>query len=236
MQKKYYLIRFWPIYIFITVVFLTATLSTSRAATTFAENIPISRENTIVIDAGHGGEDGGATSCTGVLESQINLDIALRLNDLLHLLGYQTKMIRTTDISVYTEGKTLSAKKISDLKRRVQMINETEQGVFVSIHQNTFSDSQYKGAQVFYAPTKSSKELAAGLQSALITACNPTSNRKAKPADGIYLMQHTTTPGVLVECGFLSNPSEEAQLRTKEYQNQLCCVIAVILGNYLACR
>lgn len=236
MQKKYYLLRFWPIYIFVVVVFMAATLSTSRVATTFAENVTISRENTIVIDAGHGGEDGGATSCTGVLESQINLEIALRLNDLLHLLGYQTKMIRTTDISVYTDGDTLSAKKASDLKRRVQIINEAEQGILVSIHQNIFSDSQYKGAQVFYTPTKASKDLAIGLQSAIVKACNPGSNRKAKPADGIYLMQHITVPGVLVECGFLSNPYEEAKLRTKEYQNQLCCVIGTILINYLACR
>ena len=236
MRKKYYLFRFWPIYILVTIVFVAVTLSTSKAATTFAENVPISRENTIIIDAGHGGEDGGATSCSGVLESQINLEIALRLNDLMHLLGYQTMMIRTTDISVYTEGETLSAKKASDLRQRVKIANETENAVVVSIHQNTFSDSRYSGAQVFYAPTPYSKELAMGLQAALITACNPGSNRKAKPADGIYLMQHMKVPGILVECGFLSNPVEEVKLRDKEYQNQLCCVIVVILGNYLGSK
>lgn len=233
MRKRYYLFKFWPIYILAVFTLLVAVFGTSKAATTFAENIPIPRENTIIVDAGHGGEDGGATSCTGVLESQINLEIALRLNDLLHLLGYKTTMIRTTDISVYTEGKTLAAKKISDLKQRVSVINASSQPVLVSIHQNTFSDSRYSGAQVFYAPTQDSKELAVAMQTALIKACNPDSNRKAKPADGIYLMQHITCPGILVECGFVSNLGEEAKLRSKEYQSQLCCVIATILGNYL---
>ena len=233
MDKRYYFIRFWSIYMLTAILFTVATYSTNKAADVFVENVPIPRENTIIIDAGHGGEDGGATSCTGVLESGINLEIALRLNDLLHLLGYQTAMIRTTDISVYTEGNTISAKKISDLKRRVEIINGTKKAILVSIHQNTFSDGRYNGAQVFYAPTQGSKVLATGLQTALVTACNPGSNRMAKPADGIYLMQHISCPGVLVECGFLSNSVEESKLRTKEYQNQLCSVIAVILGNYI---
>lgn len=234
MRRKYYIFRLAPIYFMAIIIFLVATICTNNVVTTIVENTPIYRKNTIVIDAGHGGEDGGATSCSGVLESQINLEIALRLNDLLHLLGYKTTMIRTNDISVYTEGKTLAAKKASDLRNRVKIANETDNAVLVSIHQNTFSDSQYSGAQVFYAPTKLSKELAVGLQTALVTACNPGSNRKAKTADGIYLMQHIQCPGILIECGFLSNPAEEVKLRDKEYQNQLCCTIATILGNYLA--
>lgn len=233
MRKQNYILKFWTIYILVVALFIVVTLSADNIATTFAESTPIIRPNTIIIDAGHGGEDGGATSCTGVLESQINLEIALRLNDLLHLIGYQTTMVRTTDISVYTEGQTLSAKKASDLKYRVKLVNETENALLVSIHQNTFSDSRYSGAQVFYAPTQYSKELAFGMQTALVTACNPDSNRKAKAADGIYLMQHIRCPGILIECGFLSNSVEEAKLRDKVYQTKLCSVIAVIIGNYL---
>lgn len=236
MEKKYYLLKLWPIYLLAAVIFIAATFSTSKAVTTFAESTPIPRNHTVVIDAGHGGEDGGATSCNGVLESQLNLEIALKLNDLLHLLGYQTTMIRTTDISVYTEGKTLAAKKASDLRNRVKLANETENAVLISIHQNIFSDSQYSGAQVFYAPTNRSEELAVAMQTALVAACNPGSNRKAKAANGIYLMQHIQCPGILIECGFLSNPAEEAKLRGKVYQNQLCCTISAILGNYLAAK
>jgi len=233
MRKENYFLKFWPVYLITSAIFLSLLLSTDKAVTVFSENKSITRENTIVIDAGHGGEDGGAISVSGIPESQINLKIALRLNDLLHLLGYQTVMIRSTDISVYTDGNTLFAKKISDLKQRVYITNKTNGAILLSIHQNTFSDQRYSGAQVFYAPTITSRELAINLQSAFVKTCNPTSNRKAKPADVIYLMQHITCPGILIECGFLSNPTEEANLRTKDYQNRLCCVIAAVLGNYL---
>lgn len=233
MHIKNYLLRFWPIYLLFAVVLLAAAAGTSKAVTTFSENQPILRQYTVIIDAGHGGEDGGATSCTGVLESQINLQIALRIDDLFHLLGYQTYMIRTTDISVYTEGNTIATKKVSDLKQRVKIVNSIEDAVLISIHQNTFSDRQYRGAQVFYAPNEVSKKLATYLQGQLVATINPGSNRKSKPADGIYLMQQIRSTGVLVECGFLSNPEEEAELRSAEYQKNLCCVIATAISSQL---
>ena len=177
--------------------------------------------------------DGGATSCTGVLESQINLEIALRLNDLLHLLGCDTVMIRTTDTSVYIEGTTIAAKKVSDLKERVRIVNGTENAVLVSIHQNTFSDSRYSGAQVFYGGANNSRDLARALQSAFSQSVNPGSSRKCKKADSVYLMQNISCTGILVECGFLSNPREEALLRSPEYQQKLCCVIGSALTVFL---
>lgn len=227
-----YLSRFWPLYLLTAAVVIFSVVAGSSTVTVIAEHEPIRRQNIIVIDAGHGGEDGGATSCTGVLESQLNLEIALRLDALMHLLGYETKMIRTTDVSVYTEGKTIAAKKASDLRNRVKTVNGTENGLLVSIHQNIFPDSQYSGAQVFYNKVDGSKELAQKLQSALVSALNPGSNRKIKPSDGVYLMEHIQRPGVLVECGFLSNPQEEGKLRTGEYQKKICCVIAATLSQY----
>ena len=200
----------------------------SYAATVMAENGPNPRGCCFVVDAGHGGEDGGATSCTGRLESGYNLDIALRLRDLLTLLGRDTRMIRTTDTAVYTEGETIARKKASDLKERVRMVEETPDSVLLSIHQNYFSDGRYSGAQVFYADTPGSQPLAEALQAALVSALNPGSNRKCKKGDGIYLMEHITRPGVLIECGFLSNHGEEALLRSPIYQKRLCCVIASI--------
>ena len=185
----------------------------------------------IIIDAGHGGVDGGATSCTGVLESQLNLQIALRLEDLLHLVGVDTAMIRREDVSVYTEGESIAAKKVSDLKERVRIVNSTNNAVLISIHQNTFSDPRYSGAQVFYAPSEGSQKLARAMQQALVESLNPESNRKAKKGSSIYLLEKIKNTGVLVECGFLSNPEEEKKLRTDAYQLKLCAVIASVLCN-----
>lgn len=220
-------------YILIICIFIAATYLGSETTSVVAGLIPVEREHTVIIDAGHGGMDGGATSCTGVLESQINLEIALRLNDLCRLLGYDTKMIRTADVSVYTEGETIAAKKVSDLKERVRIVNELENAILVSIHQNTFSDSRYSGAQVFYGAKGDSRELAESMQAALIQNVNPDSSRSFKKADGIYLMDRIKCTGILVECGFLSNPSEEAKLRSADYQKQLSAVIAATLANFL---
>ena len=136
-------------YFTVVSVFLGITCLGSRAVTVISQAIPVERTHTIVIDAGHGGEDGGAVSCTGVKESGLNLDIALGLRDLLHLMGHRTRMVRTTDTAVYTAGETLAQKKVSDLRRRVEIVNETENAVLVSIHQNTFSESRYSGAHGF---------------------------------------------------------------------------------------
>ena len=213
---------------------LLAVIWGSRAITVISENMSVERQHCIIIDAGHGGEDGGATSCTGKLESSFNLEISLRLNDLLHLLGYDTAMIRTSDVSIYTKGETIAQKKVSDLKERVRIANETENALLVSIHQNTYPESRYSGAQVFYAGTAGSQQLAKELQSAFTATVNQKSNRKSKKADGIYLMEHISCTGILVECGFLSNPEEEARLRSMEYQKKICCVIVSSVSTYLS--
>jgi N-acetylmuramoyl-L-alanine amidase len=212
---------------------LMLTLLGNDAVTVMSENARLETQRCIIIDAGHGGVDGGATSCSGVLESQINLQIALRLDDLLHLLGYRTEMIRTEDISVYTQGETIAAKKISDLKERVRIVNSKEEGILVSIHQNYFSDSRYSGAQVFYPKTEGSERLAKDLQRSIVSSLNVGSNRQAKPVSGVYLMEHIQNTGILIECGFISNPEEDANLRSAQYQKKLCCVIAASIGKFL---
>lgn len=218
------------LYTLFCICFFTAVLWINRSVTVISENFPIERKHTIIIDAGHGGIDGGAISCTGKPESSYNLEISLILNDLLNFMGFQTVMIRTTDISVYTKGESISQKKISDLKERVRMVNEVENGVLLSIHQNKFPDSRYSGAQVFYSKTEGSQELADAMQSGFIITLNPGSRRATKKADGVYLMEHINCTGVLVECGFLSNPAEEARLCEKSYQQKVCCVIAASLS------
>ena len=203
---------------------------TNKAVNVYTQNKPLEKRTCVIIDAGHGGVDGGAVSYTGVEESMINLEIALRLNDLMHLLGIQTYMIRTEDISIYTSGETIAAKKVSDLKNRVKIINETSNGVLISIHQNYFEDSRYSGAQVFY---KDDPTLAKQLQTAFVKTLNPGSNRKVKKANEVYLMQNVNCPAALIECGFLSNQAEEAKLKSDDYQKKICCVIGSVMSCYI---
>jgi len=230
-SKKFRLLL--PAYLLVLCGFLVSGLWLNKSVTVFVESSSIDLGTCIVVDAGHGGVDGGATSCTGILESKFNLDVALRVNDLLHLLGRRTIMIRSEDISIYTEGESIAAKKISDLKERVRIVNETESAVLLSIHMNYFSDSRYYGPQVFYADTENSKSYAEAIQSALNSNLGSANKRTIKKASGIYLLEHIESPGILIECGFLSNQEEEAKLRDPEYQKKLSCLIAATTSTFL---
>ena len=225
-------------WILVYILTISAALASvqwgSRAVNVISESMPIPRANCIVIDPGHGGPDGGAASCTGKLEKVYNLEISRRLETFLNLLGYSTRMIRTTDESVYTQGETIAQKKVSDLKQRVKMVEETENPILISIHQNTFSDSRYCGAQVFYAGTQGSETLALQLQGLLTECLNPGSHRKAKRSSQVYLMDQISCPGILVECGFLSNIQEETLLSDPAYQKKLCAVIGCALDQFLS--
>jgi len=218
MKKHIYLVA---CYISIIMVALFAAHGISRSITVISEMEPVKWKHCVIVDPGHGGEDGGAISLTGSLESSYNLQISQRLNDLFHLLGYNSKMTRTKDISIYRKGETLAQKKISDLKERVRIVNNTENGLLLSIHQNHFPDKRYRGAQIFYADTAGSKELATLMQTGFLSALNPESNRKCKKSEGVYIMEHITKPGILIECGFISNSEEEQLLKTQEYQKKL---------------
>lgn len=228
--------QFWPLYLFVAVLCICLTLAGSRTVSVLADHAADAGRTKIVIDPGHGGEDGGAISCTGIPESGINLDISLRLQDMMHLMGYDTVMIRRSDTAVYTTGKTIAEKKVSDLKQRVQIANAVPNALLVSIHQNQFSDGRYAGAQVFYAKTAGSQLLAEQMQAMLAAQLYPGSRRKCKKADNVYLMEHISCTGILIECGFLSNPEEEALLRTAAYQKKLVCVIGTVLCNFLTAQ
>lgn len=231
MEKKANVLAYILYYSLIISVLLASSYGISTAATVMAQITPLEGRTCIIIDAGHGGIDGGTTSCTGILESHINLQVSLRLNDMLHLLGYQTKMIRTTDVSVYTEGDSIAAKKVSDLKHRVKIVNDTENALLISIHQNYFEDGRYSGSQVFY--NKEGERLSKELQKDFILNLGSSGTRQAKAAKGIYLMEKVNCPAALIECGFLSNPEEEAKLRDAAYQKNLCSVIACVISRYL---
>lgn len=218
--------------IFVCILAVAGALVLSEAGSAVTAMSAAPEEGTVfVLDAGHGGEDGGAVSTMGTRESDINLEVAGRLNILMNFLGMKTKMVRTTDISVYTEGTTIAQKKVSDIRHRVQIVEETPGAVLVSIHQNCFPQAQYRGAQVFYA--KGSEALAELLQRAMCTHVDPNNHRECKPIRDVYLMEHITCPGVLIECGFLSNPQEEQLLKDPGYQKKLAAAIACTLLSYL---
>lgn len=182
----------------------------------------------VLLDPGHGGMDGGAVSSNGLVEKEINLEISLILRDLFWANGFEVVMTRQTDCSIGDPGlSTIREQKVSDMHRRLALMGEWENGIFLSIHQNLFSQSQYYGAQVFYSPNlESSALLAHSLQTALRENLNPDNNRKEKPAGKeLYLLYHAKIPAVLVECGFLSNPGEEQLLRTPEYQGKVAFAI-----------
>ena len=232
MNVRFY-IKMIPIYILIFSILIFAVFYGNKTIETFSEeNYNFSRK-IVVIDAGHGGIDGGATSLDGIHESNINLQISLRLNDLLHLLGVKTVMIRKDDRSVYTSGNTIASQKISDLKQRVKIVNESNASVLLSIHQNYFADSRYSGAQVFYCEVGDSKLLANNLQTSISSHLDTKNNRKIQKSSGIYLMDHISITGVLIECGFISNAEESKLLASKQYQLKLSCVLASVVDVHL---
>lgn len=183
---------------------------------------------TVVVDPGHGGVDGGAVSSGGVEESQINLELGLRVNDLLRFCGLNTMMTRQDDRSIHSEGAdTIRAKKASDLRNRVAMVNAAEHAVLLSIHQNSLPSSpQTHGAQAFWNGQEGAQALAEAVQAALNTAVNPERPKEAKAmGSSVYLMKNAQAPGVLVECGFLSNEEETARLQDGSYQRRLAAAM-----------
>ena len=184
----------------------------------------------VIIDPGHGGEDGGAVSTDGaVKESGLNLSIALRVEDLMRFLGQATAMTRREDVSIHSpESRTAREKKVSDLHNRVALVNSREGALLLSIHQNSLPSSTVThGAQVFWNRKDGAKELAQSVQDALNIAVNAENEKKTKaiPAT-IYLMKNINVPGILVECGFLSNKEETALLQQPDYQVRLATAIA----------
>lgn len=231
MARKY---NVWIIYTVIILSIIGGIVITNQTVTTISEYHNNDANICIIIDPGHGGEDGGAVSVSGRAESLYNLEIATRLKDLLHLLGYKTLMTRESDVSIYTKGETLSEKKVSDLKERVKLVNHEENALLLSIHQNYYQEEKYAGPQVFFSDTEESEALAKHLQKVLSDGVHPPNNRIAKKSNGIYLMEHVRCPAALVECGFLSNYKEESALRNPEYQKKISGLIAVGVSQYLS--
>lgn len=184
---------------------------------------------TVVIDPGHGGEDGGAVADDSTEESGLNLAVSLRLREILAFSGQASVMTRTEDVSLHSDGvRSVHEMKASDLKNRVSLINDISNAVLISVHQNSLpSVPSVHGAQVFYNTVSGGAELAQSVQDGLNITINAGNEKHCKeiPAS-IYLMKHATCPAILVECGFLSNAGETAQLKEADYQTRLATTIA----------
>ena len=184
--------------------------------------LPVSNK-VIVLDAGHGTPDEGATSSDGTSEAGINLSITLKLQKLLENSGSTVILTRYDENAIYElDAKTISEKKVSDIKNRVKIGNESSADIFVSIHLNKIPQNQYYGWQSFYKDKdENSKNLATSIQNNLNTSINTENKRVPLVLNDVYIMKHVEIPICLVECGFLSNETEEALLVTDEYQEKL---------------
>lgn len=216
----------------VSIIYVIAYLSTQHYLTVSTSTY-LNNMITVVIDAGHGGEDGGAVSASGIQESKLNLAVALRLEQVLALCGINSFMIRSDERSVYIEGDTVHARKMSDLKQRVQLVHSQRPCILVSIHQNHFDEPKYDGAQVFYSTSEGSKALALLTQQTLRNTLNPQNQREIKQAETVYLLEKANCTGILVECGFLSNPAETLLLQQEYYQTKIACAIGSALSQFL---
>ena len=239
--------RFAIEYLLLSVAFAVATLIllwvalygiarlSDEAADTGSEGIE-APEFCIVLDAGHGGEDGGAVGVDGLLEKTVNLQIAEMLRDQLTLAEIPVLMTRSDDRLLYDpQADYQGRKKMLDLRARLDIVRNTPGAVLISIHLNAFTQSKYSGLQVYYSENHpNSRQLAERIQEAVHRYLQPDNNRKTKPADSsIYLLNRSEQPAVLVECGFLSNPDECARLGDAGYIGELSTVLFGAICDYL---
>ena len=224
-------------YIVFSFLFLVAAaVFIKPAVTSPLPSVPVeastspARVPLLVIDAGHGGEDGGA-EVGGVLEKDCNLAVAMRIVDLCTLFGKDVLPTRTDDTMLYDRYGDLDDytghRKTFDLRNRLRLAEESDAALFVGIHMNKFPESKYRGLQVWYSPNSSrSKNAAEYIRSYSMTYLDPTNERETKAASkSIYILNRIKMPAVLVECGFLSNPDECALLVSDEYRSRLAAVI-----------
>lgn len=190
------------------------------------------KNRTVVIDAGHGGNDPGKIGVDDSQEKDLNLIIAKKVQKLLEQQDVKVIMTRESDAGLYEEQS--SNKKVQDMKNRCTLINETQPDCVVSIHQNSYHEEYVVGAQVFYYGTsQEGQRLAETLQEKLVSYVDPENHRQAKANESYYLLKKTEVPIVIVECGFLSNWEEAKKLQEDSYQNQIAWAVSMGILSYL---
>lgn len=220
----------------LSCVFLYTSLFISRPSVKAAAPPSNHSPVTVIIDAGHGGEDGGAVGINGALEKDINLEVAKKTQLFLSSFGIKSVPTRDSDVLLYDRNEDYEGrKKVLDMQARRKIAESYENAVFVSIHQNAFPQEKYSGFQVYYSPNnEESRSLAELLEEGVRASLQPQNGRDSKPSGGsIYLLDKLNCPAVLVECGFMSNAEECEKLSTEEYQNQLAAVIASAIAEFV---
>lgn len=209
------------IIIFILIISSIYNLNNNKS-TIQTVSLPVSGK-TIVLDAGHGQPDSGAENSTGLTEENINLKITKKVQSLLEQSGCNVVLTRSDENGIYDlDSKTLREKKVSDIKNRVKIGNESSADAFVSIHLNKIEQSQYYGWQTFFKTNnEKSEQLAKSIQEELNSSIQKENKREALKITGKYIIEHVEIPITIVECGFLSNPEEAELLQQDEYQNKL---------------
>lgn len=209
------------------------TIKNNNYLSVQVSSTPVSN-HTIVLDAGHGLPDGGAVGIDGVYESKINLEIVLKLQKLLEASNCTVILTRSDENGIYEESAdTIREQKVSDMKNRVDIGNNSNAEIFVSIHMNKIDQNKYSGWQTFYKNTdEESKTLALKIQQNLNYFISKENNREIKSITGIYLTKNVEIPLALVECGFLSNPEENSLLQTDKYQEELAWSIYIGIMDY----
>ncbi len=189
-------------------------------------NAVVPKDLTVVLDAGHGGEDGGAVA-NNVVEKDINLSITNKIYDLFICNGFNVIRTRNTDIMLNSEGSSLRERKVSDMKNRLNLFDNNSNNVIISIHQNKFTQEKYNGSQVFYSPNNpKSKNLAESVRGNIVNLLQPDNSRECKQAtNSIYLLYKTKNPAIIVECGFISNYIEAQKLKDENYQNKIAFAV-----------
>ncbi len=227
---------FLGIVAFFTLFGLIVTVKTAQESAMLIRTtyLDMYKDNVVMIDAGHGGIDGGAVGKSGLQEKEVNLYVSIKLKHLLNLFGTEVDMTRTEDISLNSNGDTIAKKKVQDMHKRLELINAKPYDVLLSIHMNSYPEEKYWGSQVFYSTSLvNSKKYATSIQTSLREFVAPENKREAKSAPPeIYLLKHATCPALIVECGFLTNYSEEAKLKTENHQIKLA---SAITAGYLNC-
>ena len=216
----------------LSAVVLTCTRGNFSTSLTW---MPSSARPVIIVDAGHGGIDGGAVGADGTVEKGINLEIARDLEQMLSLFGFQVVMTRTEDTLIGDTGaNTVRRQKSTDLHKRLKMTEQYEDALLISIHQNQYSVEKYSGTQVFFSPNRQeSRQLAEFIQQAVTSRLQPDNKRQIKPSGKeIFLLYHAKIPSVMVECGFLSNRAELQKLKEETYQRQMSFAIACGILDY----
>lgn len=234
MKREYYRKAAVVIVILLAAFFLIHTITRLEEASPAAGSLPTVRK--IVIDPGHGGVDGGAVGYSGSIEKDLNLDISLKLRDLLTACGFEVVMTREDDRSIHDDSAlSIREKKHSDLYNRLAIYNDDPMVLVVSVHLNQYGDSSVSGTQIYYSPNQpASKELAQSIQSAFVVQLQPENRRGIKPAENdLFLLFHAEVPAVLCECGFVSNPEEEAKLLDEEYRSKIAFSILTGIMDYL---